>query len=301
MVKHALIGGTPCEPRCETLTTFKTCLCSPHTAFIVYLGMEHNVHMPPGPFWYCRISVPLIFGFFLCSTSVVVSMTFTRFYSIIRPHKAASFNTVKRAKITIVAIIIFCVIYNIPHLYITATDGARCGPFGKAMKTSIGKFYYFFSLFINIGVPFVMLLIMNSIIIREIRRRPKLSESDKPAVYRQGQGQSEGQGETSKNNNSEFQILIILLLVTFVFLVLSTPVYMFFMYINIVDYEATPRIYAGYILFHSVGQKLYQTNFGINFYLYVISGQKFRTDLLKLFTREKTLKNSTSVPTIPSH
>ena len=97
---------------------------------------------------------------------------------------------------------------------------------------------------------------MNSIIIREIRRRPKLSESNKPAVYRQGQGQSEGQGETSKNNNSEFQILIILLLVTFVFLLLSTPVYVFFMYINIVDYEATPRIYAGYILFHSVGQKL---------------------------------------------
>ena len=260
--------------------------------------------MPPSQEDYCTVSTAVVRMASLCSTYFIVSMTFERFYSIIRPHKAASFNTVKRAKITIVSIIIFCVIYNIPHLYITATDGARCGPFGKAMKTNIGKFYYFFSLFINIGVPFVSLLIMNSIIIREIRQRPKLSESrNKSGIYRQGQGQcqSEGQGEISKNNNSELQILIILLLVTFVFLVLSTPVYVFFMYINIVDYEATPRIYAGYILFHSVGQKMYQTNFGINFYLYVISGQKFRTDLMKLFTREKTLKNSTSVSMIPSH
>ena len=96
--------------------------------------------MPPSQEDYCTVSTAVVRMASLSSTYFIVSMTFERFYSIIRPHKAASFNTVKRAKITIVAIIIFCVIYNIPHLYITATDGARCGPFGKAMKTSIGKF-----------------------------------------------------------------------------------------------------------------------------------------------------------------
>ena len=254
-----------------------------------YLNTIHEVYMPPTQEWYCTVTTAVVRMSSLSSTYLIIFMTFERFYSIIRPHKAASFNTVKRAKITISCIIIFCVIYNIPHLYVTSTDGARCGPFGKAMKTTVGKFYYFISLFTNIGLPFILLLVMNSIIIREIRQRPRLSESrNKSEISHQGQGQSEGQGQKSKSNNSELQILITLLLVTFTFLLLATPVYIFFLYINVVDYEATPRVYAGYILFHSVGQKLYQTNFGINFFLYVISGQKFRTDLKNLFIRENT-------------
>ena len=263
-----------------------------------YLNTIHDVYMPPSQEWYCTVTTAVVRMSSLCSTYFIISMTFERCYSIIRPHKAASFNTIKRAKITIICIIIFCVIYNIPHLYVTSTDGARCGPFGKAMRTTIGKAYYFISLFTNIGLPFILLLAMNSIIIKEIRQRPKLSEArNKSEIQHQGQGQNEGQSQISKSNNSELQILITLLLVTFTFLLLATPVYIFFLYINVVDYEATPKIYAGYILFHSVGQKLYQTNFGINFFLYVISGQKFRTDLMKLFFREKISRDSLSVST----
>ena len=265
----------------------------PFAGLVRYLNTIHEVYMPPSQEWYCTVTTAVVRMSSLSSTYFIVSMTFERFYSIIRPYKAASFNTIKRAKITITCIIIFCVIYNIPHLYVTSTDGARCGPFGKAMQTTIGKVYYFMSLFTNIGLPFISLLVMNSIIIKAIRQRPKLSES-----RNQDEGQSEGQGQTSKSNNSELQILITLLLVTFVFLLLATPVYIFFLYINVVDYEATPRIYAGYILFHSVVQKLYQTNFGINFFLYVISGQKFRTDLMKLFIRQKPSRTSLSVTTI---
>ena len=267
--------------------------------FARYLNTIHEVYMPPSQEWYCTVSNTVVRMSSLCSTYFIISMTFERCYSIIRPHKAASFNTVKRAKITIVGIISFCILYNIPHLYVTSTDGARCGPFGKAMKTTVGKMYYFFSLFINLGLPFVLLLIMNSIIIMEIRRRPKLRGNNiNSAVNLQGHGQNEGQGQISKSNNSEFRILITLLLVTFAFLLLTTPVYIFFLYINIADYEATPKVYAGYILFHSVVQKFNQTNFGINFFLYLISGKKFRGDLKKLFIREKISRNSTSVSTI---
>ena len=105
--------------------------------------------------------------------------------------------------------------------------------------------------------------------------------------------------------NSEMQIFIILLLVAFGFLVLTTPAYAFFFYINIADYKTTPKVYAGYLLFHSIGQKLHYTNFGINFYFYVISGQKFRTDLLNLFSmsknknvRHNSVQNSTSQSSI---
>ena len=42
-------------------------------------------------------------------------MTFERLYSIVWPHKAASFNTVKRAEITLLCCSIFGILYDIPH------------------------------------------------------------------------------------------------------------------------------------------------------------------------------------------
>ena len=96
-----------------------------------------------------------------------MSMTFDRFYSIIRPHKAASFNTVKRVKITIVCIVIFSFLYNVPHFFMTSYDGALCLPFGDvvAMAKAVSKFYYWLSFVTQFAIPFVLLMTMNCVII----------------------------------------------------------------------------------------------------------------------------------------
>ena len=119
------------------------------SGFITYLVMEHSVYIPPGPFWYCMISNAVLFSAFLCSTLLILSMTFERFYSIIRPHKAASFNTVKRAKITIVCLFVFGTTYNIPHLFTSDHADWECLPYGRAMEKCYGVAYYCFSLVIK--------------------------------------------------------------------------------------------------------------------------------------------------------
>ena len=97
----------------------------------------------------------------------------------------------------------------------------------------------------------------------------------------EGQGQSDNQ--TSKMKTSEMQIYIILLLVTFGFLILATPAYVFFFYVMYVDYWKSARSLVEYHLFNHVAGHAHLTNYGINFFLYVISGRKFRSDLLHLF------------------
>ena len=250
--------------------------------FSRYLNKIHEVDIPPSQFWYCTLSITIAWMSSLCSTLFILNMTFERFYSIIKPHKAASFNTVKRAKVTIVCIVIFSIIFNIPHFYITSTEGQSCIPFGNAIQTAIGQFYYWISLIINFALPFVLLLIMNCFIIHTIRQRPELSS--------QGQGQSED--HTSKIKSSEMQIFVILLLVTFGFLILMTPSYVLFVYVIFVNYEKSAYAFAGFSLFYSVGQKTYYSNYAINFFLYVISGKKFRNDLVKLFSKGKQTGNT---------
>ena len=51
-----------------------------------------------------------------------------------------------------------------------------------------------------------------------------------------------------------------------------------------INFTTSPLLYSGYFLFSNAAQKMYMTNYGINFFLYVISGQKFRTDLKSLFS-----------------
>ena len=232
--------------------------------------------------YYCKIANAVLLASTLCSTLFILSMTFGRFYSIIRPHKAASFNTYRKAKITILSIILFSFSYNFPHFIFTGHDGKRCPPYGRALDYAIGQFYYWFSAVISFFLPFVLLLIMNSVIIHTLRKRSSsnIISSDK---VKRVQGQSHNEGESQKNKISETQIYTILLLITFGFLTLTTPYYSFFLYVIVYDFEQSPREFAGYNLFYNFARQTYYTNHAINFYLYVISGQKFRADLLALF------------------
>ena len=101
------------------------------------------------------------FSSFLCSVYLLVAVTFERFYSIIKPHKAASFNTVKKARIIIICIYFLSYLYGIPFLLIGSTNGPECVPNKYASDNGLGETYYWLSLMI----PFVSLLIMNGIII----------------------------------------------------------------------------------------------------------------------------------------
>ena len=200
-------------------------------------------------------------------------MTFERFYSIIRPHKAASFNTIQKARNFITVIIIISIAFNVPHLFLSDYDGRFCVANRISSVNVYGALYYWVSFAVNYALPFTALLIMNSVIIHTLRERHGL-------VLSRSEGQTEGQ--TSQVKSSERQIFIMLLLVTFGFLILTTPLYILMFYQNFYQ-GSTPYYHAGFYLFYNIGEKTYYTNSGINFFFYVMSGQKFRSDLMTLF------------------
>ena len=235
--------------------------------------------MPPNPLWNCKIASTAVFTSMMWSTLFILSMTFERFYSIIRPHKAASFNTVQRAKITITVCVIFGFLFNIPHLFFSLNQGVRCISHSATFRYV--AIHYWLSFVLNFILPFIFLLTMNIVIIHTLRAR-----SDIFAERFKGRGQSHNTDQPSKMKNTEKQVYITLLLVTFGFLVLTTPVYVLkvLIHASMIVYGKTPRGSAMYYFCYHLAQKSFYTNNGIkNFFFYVISGQKFRTDLLDLF------------------
>ena len=189
--------------------------------------------MPPNQLGYCIILLFITTFAVLCSTYLLITMTFERLCSIIWPLKAASFNTVKRARIIIVCIFLTFFSYCIPFVFVTGNRGKICIPNKYASLTVIGEFYYWLTQIFIFIIPFSSLLTMNSIIIYTLRKRSRLNISES-----RGQGQSEGQ--TLKINHSEKQILTMLLFVTFTYLILS------FSMRALNYYHNTPSYYAGF-------------------------------------------------------
>ncbi len=72
--------------------------------FFDYLSSGHHVVLHPFPKTTCSLKALFGFSSVLCGM-LILAMKFDRFYGIVRPHMAASVNTVKRAKISCVCII----------------------------------------------------------------------------------------------------------------------------------------------------------------------------------------------------
>ena len=223
----------------------------------------------------------------MSSTWLILAMTFERFYSIVRPHKAASFNTVQKAKSTIVSIFVFFTLFNVPHTFLIEMDGLRCMVWGK-ISLALGQFYFYISMIMAFILPFTLLLAMYCVIIHTLKNRSNLTISRSQS---QGQGH---EGHAPKSRNADNQITVTLLVVTFSFLALITPAYLNIVYLIVVGMGSTPKGFATSYLFYHMGEKIFYTNYAINFFLYVISGQKFRRDLIKLVRCKKEKRSNSS-------
>ena len=213
------------------------------------------------------------------STYQVLAMTVDKFIAIKWPHKAATYSTPKRATITVVVIYICVVFYNIPHIFITKLIGDVC--LGYAVGGNVTKVYSWLSFIINAFIPFVSLIYMNCIIIKKVRESHQLFGINN--VNEQCKSGNRGAHRRQKSmKNTEMQLTVMLLLVTTLFLILMIPTYIRFLYTAFTTRD-TPVKYASLMFFYHLSHKLYHTNNGINFFLYCISGRKFRSDLKELF------------------
>ena len=203
-----------------------------------------------------------------CGTYQVLAMTLDKYIAIKWPHRAATYSTPRRTKITISAIITSIAIFNLPHFFITAVVAGNC--YGFSVKSIITKIYSWLTIILNAVVPFTLLIHMNYVIVKTVRHSRKTFRGNVDIDARQ-----------KSMKNAENQLTIMLLLVTTLFLILLLPTYIRFIYAAFVISD-TPYKYATTMFIFEFSYKLYVTNSGINFFLYCLSGQKFRNDLKEM-------------------
>ena len=167
---------------------------------------------------------------------------------------------------------VFSVSYHIPYFKIYQSDGKTCVSFQNLV-------YYWVSIAVRGVLPFILLLVMNSAIIYTLDKR----SMDQGQLQGRTQGQDKNEVQNTKMKLYERQVYVMLLFVMFSFLILTMPFYVWTFLRNFYKNDS-PHYHAALRLLQAVATTAKYTNCGINFFLYVISGQKFRADLIKLFS-----------------
>ena len=168
----------------------------------------------------------------------------------------------------IILTIVICVaMYNLPHFFITTLVVGSC--YGYSVKSILTKIYSWFTIVINAIIPFTLLIHMNYVIVKTVRNSQKM--------FRSNVGTTGIDARQKAMKSAETQLTTMLLLVTTLFLIPLLPTYIRFIYAAFMNSD-TPSKYAISFFFIEFSYKLYATNSDINFFLYCVSGQKFRND-----------------------
>ena len=204
-------------------------------------------------------------------------MTLDKYIEIKWPHRAATYSTPRRARIIAVCVYACTLIYNTPHLFLSSTNNGQ--RFAYSVKLLITKVYSWISFVLNAVIPFTLLIHMNYVIVKTVGSSQKMFSANNTTT---GSGKAQETDTRSKSmKNAESQLTIMLLMVTTLFLILLCPTYIGFIYLTLVERD-TPLKYANSLLFFQISFKLYTTNSRVNFFLYCISGQKFRNNVKEI-------------------
>ena len=210
----------------------------------------------------CSLVVYLYHVLWAFSSYIIVTMTFDKMYAIVWPHKSKEKCTSGRARITVVVAAILVIVFFVPLVYFAGIDPAGAHCIRYSQKAWYVTLYAHLSMTVHPLFPFVSVVTMNSIILFKICKRSNSGISNSPT-----------------NQNVQKQLIIMLLIISFTYLLLTFPFEARAIYYYYISYGNTPEDFAFNFFTLNVTRHLIILNSGINFFLYLLSGRKFKNDL----------------------
>ncbi|XP_050433006.1 cysteinyl leukotriene receptor 2 isoform X2 [Adelges cooleyi] len=230
----------------------------------------------------CQFSIYMTQMCSFISVWLVVVFTSERFIAVRYPLHRSVVCTVSRAKMVLCVLITFAIIVHVPYLIITMPQEVPIlGTNNSTHTCGLNMQWYdlyvwlnYADSLINMVVPFFLIVVFNSMICQSVCRLARIRRSMTlhPSRRRQSMPQNSQQ-------SSQIKVTEMLLVVSTVFLCLNLPSYVFRVWI-VWDPESTIK----YKKLQFIANQMYNTNFGINFFLYCVSGQNFRRALVDFWT-----------------
>ncbi|KAL8598031.1 hypothetical protein ACOMHN_062629 [Nucella lapillus] len=238
----------------------------PEMAFNVPVAYFHDLS--------CTAVYFVSFASSMTSAWFLMTMTCQRLTSVLLPHRVAVLCTVRRGKVITSVLVVLACMANV-YVFFNYRVVSVGGEFQVCVNTDAENAYAhrLVELCLASVLPFLFLILANSVLIYHVSKSLRLSHRIT--------AKTEQQKATSRSEKVSSMTLT-LILTSVAFLVLSLPLCALVIYLDHVGF------YRGEIEDESLNQTLalaetvcfllWTSNSAVNFYIYVLSGSKFRQE-----------------------
>ncbi len=291
------------ENRRISTCVYMSALCISDTSLPCILAFVYYVYAWPGwPMLYqdldyyiivCKLLTFFARAQLQFGSYIILFLSLDRFIIVHYPLKSKIISTPRKSMAIILLLLLFAFGYNSHNYFWTkAFPNAICvAYYGSSTEM---KVFSWLSIILNWLIPFSVLIVLNVSLIRTIKNRPldfleaiKSSRRSMSAIERQ---------------LSRMSVII-----CSIFLICFTPANIRYIYTPFIDTSKDPKLCAAFSFFYHFSHRLLYTNSAINFFIYFISGHKFRSDLKKIvwhiccYIKRSRHGNVTSPPDSPGY
>ncbi|KAH3848485.1 G-protein coupled receptor daf-37-like [Dreissena polymorpha] len=233
----------------------------------------------------CKINMWLVYSSLDFSAWILIIVTLERMVSAWLPHRAKTVCTQRNAVVFLIAVGVFILAINSHMLYgmVFKIDEntnkiVMCIEIDQSYKDFFNKVWPWIDLCMFCAIPFSVIVIGNALIAFKVLQSKKKSKSTvAPAQPSRSRDPQQG-----TRNGKQSSMTAMLFTLNTVFLVSTSPVSIY--NIGYADWieGADNATLAGLEFWWAVVNMFMYTNNSINFFLYCLSGTKFRKEVIRL-------------------
>lgn len=238
---------------------------------------------------FCKINIWLIYVTLTISAWILVAFTIERFLSVFFPHKLKTFCRRGSSIIAVICIVVTTCAYSSHFLY---GFGNRIWDYGNVSIqdecTLISDDYHYFYINVhpwldfclNCFIPLIIFIICNSCIAVKVLLRWRNMQK---IVHSKATKHANRESAATNRNDNDSRLTIMLFTVTLVFLLTTAPMRVLIILFKwLYEQNLTRKQYALIYLLFRVSEILMYINNSVNFFLYCVTGSKFRKELQKM-------------------
>ena len=241
----------------------------------------------------CKLVYFFLYVLGQTSSWFLVSMTTHRAACILWPHKMEKSKSSFRAKAVVVTIVLLAALENshilygftiVHHSYRGQSD---CGFQSEEYQQFFTVTFAWMDSALSSLLPFAFLAVSNGVIMMRV------GQALRDARHTLAAG-TESQLRQRQSKTSSMNVTLIS--VSFTFVALTLPICVIFIkqFFRTSAFQGDVEEAAKSFLVETLGTVLWLTNNSINFYIYVLTGSKYRAELLRMLVRREAVPATTT-------
>ncbi|KAL8588737.1 hypothetical protein ACOMHN_042079 [Nucella lapillus] len=234
----------------------------------------------------CKLSKLLTYTSGVLSAWTLVALTLQRAASVLWPHRVNAVWTKRKSRIVVGVLMTVITLIHSQFIFVFGLDTTLCARVSRSGCCFVKHIWFYYSVWPWLDLaefsllPFALLLISNSVLLW------KLISS-----VRTGSNLPVQQSTQETRQKKVSSLTVTLMTVSGSFFLLTTPVPLYLItkeYVVFAKGYLDPLIDARYAVFWTTANLMWYTNSAINFYLYCLTGTKFRAEFYNIM---KTIFN----------